>query len=54
MFPNLIRGIFNPCYNQSANLLLYVKFSYKGVEKTLIYDYKQIPKIILPDDVIWL
>jgi len=33
---------FNPCIHKSAKTLLYIKYSFKGLEKVLIYDYSKV------------
>jgi len=38
-FEREIRGVFNPCMNPKAKRLLYVRFTYRELEKVLLYDF---------------
>lgn len=33
--------VFNPCINKSAKTLLYLKYTFQGLEKVLIYDFSR-------------
>ena len=46
----LTNGVFNPCVNRRAKVLLYVRFTFRGIEKTIIYDHRATPKMVLPYD----
>jgi hypothetical protein len=48
----LTRGIFNPCVSTRSKVLLYVRFTYRGIEKILVYDHLSTPKVTLPNDII--
>ena len=49
---SLVNGIFLPTYSPKARVLLYIRFSYRGLEKIVVYDHQQTAKLVLPDDVI--
>ena len=42
--------VFNPCMNKSARTLLYLRYSYRGLEKTLLYDFSR-EVLTVPHDV---
>jgi hypothetical protein len=50
-FPEIKNGMFNPLINKSHQLVLYVKFKFRGVTKIFIFDPKSSERVILPDDV---
>ena len=43
--------VFNPCMNKSARTLLYLRYSYRGLEKVLIYDFSR-ESLTIPHDVL--
>ena len=45
------RSLPNPCFSKTAKTMLFIRFSYKGIEHKLTYDFNR-EKIILPNDVI--
>ena len=50
MEDGLTNGIFIPCVNRRAKVLLYVRFVFKGIEKVIIYDHRATPKMVIPYD----
>ena len=42
--------IFNPCINEESKTLIYVKYTVKGYERVLIYDF-QFDSLRIPHDV---
>lgn len=32
------RTIFNPCFNPVAKTMLYIRYTFRGLERVLIYD----------------
>ena len=49
-FKKSSKVIFNPCINKSARTLLYVKYSFHGLEKILIYDFSR-ENLTIPHDL---
>ena len=45
------RILFNPCVSKAASTLIYVRYSYGGLEKTLIYDFSR-ETLTIPHDVV--
>ena len=51
LFPEVNLGIFNPVINKKQRTLVYIKFSFRGVNKVVIYDCNRQPNdITIPDD----
>ena len=40
-----------PCINGNSRILLYIKFTYRGIERETIYDPRLNGKLRIPDDV---
>ena len=51
-FNNLANGVFIPTVSKSNRNLLYVRFTFKGIEKIVIYDHTYTSQLVIPDDVI--
>lgn len=50
-FEQAFRGVFNPCVNQRAKTLLYLRYKYRELEKVLIYDFSR-NELVVPRDVV--
>ena len=41
---------FNPCVNKAARTMLYLRYSFCGLEKTLLYDFSR-ETLTIPHDL---
>ena len=44
------KEFFNPCINKAARTLLYIRYTFRGLEKVLIYDLSR-ESLTIPHDV---
>ena len=49
-FKKSSKTVFNPCVNKAARTLIYIRYSYCGLEKVLIYDFSK-DKLTIPHDI---
>ena len=50
-FKKTSKLLFNPCINKAARTLLYLRYSFWGLEKVLIYDFSR-ETLTVPHDVV--
>ena len=52
LYPEIQNGMFIPC-SHKKKALLYVKFTYQGIEQIIIHNFRNANKLVIPDDILW-
>ena len=48
-FTRASRSLFNPCLNKDSKTMLYLRYSFRGLEKVLLYDFSK-DTLTVPQD----
>jgi hypothetical protein len=51
LYPEIHNGMFIPC-GHKKKALLYVKFTYQGIEQIIIHNFRNGNKLVIPDDIL--